>query len=46
MGINSQRSIDVHEERKDSVRLSLPMLNFFSDLHEFSWDPENSSKEI
>jgi len=36
------------EENKESggVRSLMPMFNFFTDIHEFCWDPENSSKEI
>ena len=29
-----------------SVRQNLKLLNFCPDIHEFSWDPDNSSKEI
>ncbi len=33
------------EESKDA-RLSAPIFSYMNDLHEFCWDPENSSKEI
>ena len=34
------------EQQKKSARFSLKHLNFCPDIHEFSWDPDNSSKEI
>ena len=34
------------EERKESPDRFGPYLNFLSVLHEFCWDPDNSSKDI
>lgn len=31
---------------KASARFSLKLFNFCPDIHEFAWDPDNSSKEI
>ena len=52
MGLGTNSLLDDREEelkamdKQQSARFSLKMLNFCPDIHEFSWDPDNSSKEI
>ena len=37
---------DKSDNINTSVRQNLKLLNFCPDIHEFTWDPDNSSKEI
>ena len=34
------------DQKQKSARYNLKLLNFCPDIHEFTWDPDNSSKEI
>lgn len=45
-GFATQRSQQIGKEEKKDSRHNLPIFSIFQDLHEFCWDPDNSSKEI
>ena len=46
LGAEDDEEVKQGKEAAYSTRFSLKMLNFCPDIHEFSWDPDNSSKEI
>lgn len=45
-GYATQRSKVNDSEESKEQRIQVPKFSFWTDMNEFCWDPDNSSKEI
>jgi hypothetical protein len=44
--LNDEENYIEPNEHQDQSRIGIKYFNFLPDVHEFCWDPDNSSKEI